>query len=117
MFTVELKFKIADREVPLDRFVETLANRGSDRVIRERRRESLHEPASEAGVAAQPKAVAVNKAAELIGVSPRTIWYYIQTGTLKVTRIGRRVLISSQTLEKIAREGLPRLTQKRQPGL
>ncbi len=32
MFTVELKFKVADREVSLDRFVEALVSKVSDTV-------------------------------------------------------------------------------------
>lgn len=64
----------------------------------------------------QPKAVTLNKAAELIGVSKRTLWGHVQMGTLKVTRVGRRIIVPAQVLDKIAREGLPRLRQNRQSG-
>lgn len=43
------------------------------------------------------------QAADALGVSLRTIDNLIATGQLKVTRIGKRVLISRETLEQFAR--------------
>jgi len=111
MFTIELKYKVADREVSLDRFVEALVSEVSDTVRRDLQHDDFSAPASQPPPRPQPKAVAVDKAAELIGVSTRTLWNHIQIGTLKVTRVGRRVLISSQTLDKVIQEGLPRLRE------
>ncbi len=114
MFTVELKFKVAEREVSVDRFVEALVSKVSDTVRTELRQHTFGAVQAPSQPGPQPKAVSINKAAELIGVSKRTLWGHVQTGTLKVTRIGRRVLIPSHTLDRIVREGLPRLRQNRQ---
>lgn len=52
----------------------------------------------------------VEEAAKLCGsVSPWTIRKHISRGTVQVTRIGRRVFVPSEEIERIRREGLPSL--------
>jgi Helix-turn-helix domain len=49
-------------------------------------------------------------AASLCGsVSPWTLRKHISRGTIHVTRIGRRVFLRSEEVERIRREGLPSL--------
>jgi hypothetical protein len=43
------------------------------------------------------------------GVSHWTLHKHIAIGNVKVTRIGRRVLLTTEELERIRREGLPSL--------
>ena len=55
------------------------------------------------------------EAATLLGgISVRTIRRYISRGNIRVTRIGRRVLVTSEEIERIRREGLPSLAVRSQ---
>lgn len=52
----------------------------------------------------------VGDAAKLCGsISTRTLRRYISNGSVQVTRIGRRVFLRSEEIERIRREGLPSL--------
>lgn len=51
----------------------------------------------------------VNETARALNVSPWTIRKHIAQSNIKVTRIGRRVLVDSAELDRLAREGLPSL--------
>jgi hypothetical protein len=48
------------------------------------------------------------------GISPWTLRKHIAIGNVKVTRIGRRVFLDVEEVERIGREGLPSL-RLRQP--
>jgi len=43
------------------------------------------------------------------GISQWTLRRHIATGQIRVTRIGRRVFVDADELERIRREGLPSL--------
>ena len=47
----------------------------------------------------------VNQAAELLGISPWTVRAYIRGGKLMAVRLGRRVLLSEDELERFVTEG------------
>jgi hypothetical protein len=47
---------------------------------------------------------------ELGRISPWTLRGHIDAGTIPVVRIGRRLFLTDETLEKIKRDGLPSLT-------
>jgi hypothetical protein len=52
----------------------------------------------------------IEDAANLCGcISPWTLRKHIANGTVRVTRIGRRVFLPSEEIERIRREGLPSL--------
>jgi hypothetical protein len=52
----------------------------------------------------------ITDAASLCGsLSPWTLRKHISRGTIHVTRIGRRVFLRSEEIERIQREGLPSL--------
>ena len=47
----------------------------------------------------------VHQAAELLGISPWTVRSYIRDGKLKPVRLGRRVLLAEDELERLVAEG------------
>ncbi len=49
--------------------------------------------------------VPVQKAAELLGISPWTVRKYIQAEKLQTVRIGRRVLIEQTEIRRIIEQG------------
>ncbi len=48
-------------------------------------------------------------ARELGSISPWTLRKHITQGTIKVTRLGRRVILRGEEIERIRQEGLPSL--------
>jgi excisionase family DNA binding protein len=59
-----------------------------------------------------PKAqlFSVDEAARVLGgISPWTLRKHIAAGNVKVTRIGRRVLLTAEEVERIRQDGLPSL--------
>lgn len=48
-------------------------------------------------------------ARQLGGISSWTLRKHVTRGTLAVTRIGRRVLVSAQEIERVRQQGLPSL--------
>lgn len=111
MFSVELKFKIADREVSLDRFVDAMVTKVSDTVRSELRQHGFGLPQLPPQPDALPMAVTLDKAAQLIGISKWTLGHHVNRGRIRVTRIGRRILIPTRTLDKLIQEGPPGLGQ------
>ncbi len=53
----------------------------------------------------EPLAVSVRDAARLTSLSPVTIRLYIRTGRLDATKVGRRVLVPMDSLQRLVREG------------
>jgi hypothetical protein len=52
----------------------------------------------------------VEDAARVLGgISPWTVRKHIAFGNVKVTRIGRRVFLTAEEVERIRRDGLPSL--------
>jgi Helix-turn-helix domain len=59
----------------------------------------------------------VEEAGRLLGgISPWTLRKHVAAGNVKVTRIGRRVFITTEEFERIRRDGLPSLSQFRKSG-
>lgn len=58
---------------------------------------------------AEKRLYSLTEAGEALGISPWSLRRHIARGTLKATRVGRRVLLASETLDKIAKHGLPSL--------
>jgi excisionase family DNA binding protein len=48
--------------------------------------------------------LSVEKAAEFLSISPWTVRAYLRNGQLKPTRIGRRVLLRQEELERFVQE-------------
>jgi excisionase family DNA binding protein len=51
----------------------------------------------------------IEEAARVLGVSPWTLRAHKKRGGLKTVNVGRRVLVSLETIDLISREGLPSL--------
>ena len=100
-FSVELTFKIAGRAVAPDQFVEAIAAKTLENLRREIEGVRSAQPVTPRFATAerekQPRAVGIDRAAELLGLSPYTIRKY---------GFGRRILIPMETLEKVLRNGL-----------
>jgi excisionase family DNA binding protein len=109
-FSVELTFKIAGREVAPDQFVEAIAAKTLENLRREieglRSSQAAMPRVALAEREKQPRAVGIDRAAELLGLSKRTIWKYVSQRKLRSVRFGRRILIPMETLEMVLRNGL-----------
>jgi hypothetical protein len=61
----------------------------------------------------RPALFAFVEAAKILGgVSPWTLRKHAQRKHIRVVRLGQRVFLDTQEIERIRREGLPRLTTK-----
>lgn len=58
----------------------------------------------EAVVLDRPIAVSVKRAAAMLGLSHWTVRAYAKSGKLRVSRLGRRVLVPVAALEKLVKE-------------
>jgi excisionase family DNA binding protein len=122
MFTVELRFKESGREVSFDWLVDEFASKFA-RVLKEQivaskneafcnanevgsRSREHHAPHVE-GERPTPKAVGINEAARLLGIRPSTLRVRVQQGKIRIVRIGRRVLVPMESIERVVREGIP----------
>lgn len=64
--------------------------------------------------ASEARLFSVEEAGRVLGgISSWSLRKHIAVGNVKVTRIGRRVLITAEEIERIAREGLPSLARGR----
>jgi hypothetical protein len=62
----------------------------------------------------EPRLLGVDEAASVLGgISPWTLRKHIEFGNVKVTRIGRRVFLDAEEVERIRRVGLPSLARSR----
>jgi excisionase family DNA binding protein len=115
MFSIDVKFRIAGREVSFDKFSEALIAQILD-TIRDQAQKNLPqrrppEPAtfrspepSRPGV--KPRVVSIPEAARLLGLSQATIRAWVYRRRLHHVRLGRRVMIPIETVDKILSEGL-----------
>jgi len=46
-----------------------------------------------------PLLISANKAAETLGISPRSLWTQTQSGTIPFIKLGRRVMYSPSSLQ------------------
>jgi excisionase family DNA binding protein len=61
----------------------------------------------------RPLALSKAKAAQALGISVRTIDYCIANHGIRVTRIGRRVLVPLNSLEALLKQGIPEVRSPR----
>jgi len=117
MFDIEVRFMVGGRPIGFDEFVGALAQRIAKEVGGEVQGLPHVRPlAVELPWQAQPEArkepkrlaVSVDEAAKLLGVSPFTIRNYVASGRLRAVRVGRRVLVPMEVLEKVMVEGVSR---------
>jgi len=88
------------------------------RVVRKELEVVLTQPALREGRDAQsppsrPLALSKAKAAQALGISVRTIDYCIANHGIRVTRIGRRVLVPLNSLEALLKQGISEIRASR----
>ena len=88
------------------------------RVVRKELKAVLAQPALRGGRDAhsptsRPLALSKAKAAQALGISVRTIDYCIANHGIRVTRIGRRVLVPLNSLEALLKQGIPEVRASR----
>jgi excisionase family DNA binding protein len=116
---IKLIFKSDDEEVSCS--LEELTHSFLDAVQRIVRRELevlVAQPVQKDGgnapsQPARPLALSKAKAAQALGISVRTIDYCIANHGIRVTRIGRRVLVPLNSLEALLKQGIPEVRASR----
>ena len=97
MFSVEMIIKIDGRSLTLDEFAERIVARALEGVRKDIQTIRVSREVPQQPVVVQrdtePRAVGIERAAELLGISPHTVRKYVREGTLRAIRAGRRVLI------------------------
>lgn len=88
------------------------------RVVRKELEAVLTQPALKEGrdpqsPTSRPLALSKAKAAQALGISVRTIDYCIANRGIRVTRIGRRVLVPLNSLEALLKQGIPEVRAPR----
>lgn len=115
MFGLEVSFKVNERQVRFDAFVQALSSFLIENVTAELRKQTalapqpaLHvEPVRLNRVSKpEPLLVRVSETANLIGVKPSTLRAWILARKIHFVRVGRRVMIPRQTINKVCTEGL-----------
>lgn len=115
MFRIEVKFRVGERDVPLERFVALFlaeALRSAQTEIQPKPAPvpppHLTTPPWEAPKSkTEPRTIGIHEAARLLSLSPATIRKYISRQKISCVRIGKRVLIPIDTINELARNGLP----------
>ena len=124
MLTVELRIKENGREMSFDRLTDELAMklaRALKKQIAARKNKDMsaayapgsHGRSSPApapdgeGERLTPKVVGINEAARLLGIRPSTLRVLVRQERIRIVRIGRRVLVPMESIEKVVREGIP----------
>lgn len=113
MFTVELRFKEDGREVSFDWLVDEFAAKFAGvlkELITARKDEGLPGAKELPHLDRErlmPKVVSITEAARLLGIRPSTLRVKVKQGKIRIVRIGRRVLVPMESIEKVMREGIP----------
>ncbi len=61
--------------------------------------------------------LSIERAAQVLGISPWTVRRYIATNKIRPVRIGRRVLLEQQEIQRIVENGRVGVTANRKDGL
>lgn len=84
------------------------ANKASKRRVKERQQKELENKQLQSNKIelSQKEFLSINDTATLIGVSRSTVYRYINTGELKASRIGKRILLKASDLDLLFHENL-----------
>lgn len=115
MLTLDVRLKLNGRDLSLKNVAEFIISR----FVQEFRKEirtfvppapppvyQPPQPQKTESQKSQPKAVGIDEAARLLGIRPSTVRAYVSKRRIHFIRIGRRVLIPVETIDKILSEGL-----------
>jgi excisionase family DNA binding protein len=118
MLTIELKLKLEGREVPIDKFLEIIATQIGEGIRNEVRQMISLQPKSQPTLLKQDaalskrRALGVREAANTLALSEASVRNFIREGRLFAVKVGRRVLIPLESLEKTLTEGIRPKTSK-----
>lgn len=119
MFSVEVKFKVHDTEVTLQRFAELFLLEGLRSAQQQLQQKRIAPPTPASRIlqaenrSLEPKLLSIPAAANVLGLRPPTIRSYVATRQITFVRIGRRVLIPRDAIEEAIRTGLYPAKSKR----
>jgi len=115
MFGLEVSFKVNERQVRFEAFVQALSSFLVENVTAELRKRTALIPQPALHVEPvrlnrtskpEPLLMSVSETAHLIGVKPSTLRAWILARKIHFVRVGRRVMIPRETINKICAEGL-----------
>ena len=105
MFEIELKFKVNGRDVPCHTFIDALKSELTEDLKNalqtQRPAEASPELVRQQEACLKRRAYSVAEAAELLGVSNFTIRRRIHEGQIRAIRVGSRVLVPSDSIQKL----------------
>jgi excisionase family DNA binding protein len=108
MFEIELKYKINGREVRCDQFVDAIKTQLTeaikDAIQQQRSAEPSPQSSPQMKIPAERHAYGLDEASKLLSVSKATISRRIREGKIRAIRVGSRVLLPSESIQKILQE-------------
>lgn len=118
MFCIDVIFKVKDRPVSGEQFADALVKELAQslknelqpaNMLRAQDMESLLKAVLDGARESRHKTRLLSRreAATILGLKESTMQKYIGLRKIHVVRIGRRVMISPETIEKIVNEGVP----------
>jgi len=119
MLTIELKLKLEGREIPIDKFLESIATQLGEGIRNEVRQMIPLLPQPQPTLVKRDtafsdrRALGVREAANTLALSEASIRNYIRQGRLFAVKAGRRVIIPLESLERTLTEGIPSKTSRR----
>ena len=115
MFSIEVKLRAGDREVPLERFanlflVEVFRGALSDAMAKLAPMQPLAPspviPPPKTTLKTAARVVSIPEAATLLGLRPSTIRAWISRRRISAVHLGRRVLIPMEAIDDVLSRGL-----------
>jgi excisionase family DNA binding protein len=122
MFNIEIRFKVGDRDVPLERFMtqffreclgETLTEAMTRLMPTSAPRQPLTTVVPVTAPRPGPRVVSVPEAAQLLGLRPSTIRAWIGRRRISAVHLGRRVVIPIEAIDDVLLRGLVPARERR----
>jgi excisionase family DNA binding protein len=108
MFEIELRYKINGREVRCDQFVDAIKMQVTETIRNAIQLQMSTPPTRQSvpqqNIPAERRAYGLDEAAKLLSVSKATISRRIREGKIRAIRVGSRVLLPSESIQKILQE-------------
>jgi excisionase family DNA binding protein len=108
MFEIELKFKVNGREVPYHAFIDAWKLELTENLKNALQQQKPTAPSPQVlrqqSAAPGRRAYSVGEAAELLSVSKATIVRRIREGKIRAIRVGSRVLVPSDSIQRLLQD-------------